>query len=567
MLQSTMSIHWCGTGVALNKRLDQPTSYSVLPHVPHAFMSMFTSRRFLSKLVDNVSAAGSETQQVPAISQVLGKSERVGIRMAREGKRVKHPVIMVPGIITTGLEVWDGEDCIKNYFRQRIWGTTTMLQAMVRDPDCWVRHMTLNATTGLDPLQQPFFNRTIRIRPSQGFESADFFLGGYWLWGLMIESLADIGYDQNSMYMASYDWRLSFSDMEKRDWYFTRLMQQIETLVRMNHERAAIVAHSMGGNLFHYFMQWVTDNVHPNWVHNHIQSIILISSPLLGLPKPYFSLLTGDNRDFATMGTFSAVVDHYFGSSTRRSLWRSCSSLSMIMPIGGDAIWGHKVTGMPLAQVEGRNLTVEEAYNLLASKKQVPADLQRIEAWLLEGLRASRPPHSAPNGKSDVFWGNALASVLPFAPQMRMYALYGVGVPTEYTGALGMTGDDIQRPKYAIDREAHSPNAGFLLGDGDYSCPVLSLGFMCLKGWNSEERNPARIPCTVREYKDKSGKSVISGSLRGGPSSGDHVDILGNVELLEDLLSLVSGGSLEPRIVSDLAEAAQRWDDSSDGSG
>ena len=41
-------------------------------------------------------------------------------------------------------------------------------------------------------------------------------------------------------------------------------------------------------------------------------------------------------------------------------------------------------------------------------------------------------------------------------------------------------GDDVQRPKYGIDREAHSPNAGFLLGDGDYSCPVLSLGFMCL---------------------------------------------------------------------------------------
>ena len=483
--------------------------------------------------------------------------------MAREGKVAKHPVIMIPGIITTGLEVWDGEDCIKSYFRQRIWGTTTMLQAMVRDPDCWVRHMSLNTTTGLDPLQQPFFNRTIRIRPSQGFESADFFIGGYWLWGLMIESLADIGYDQNSMYMASFDWRLSFSDMEKRDWYLTRLMQQIETLVRMNHEKAAIVAHSMGGNLFHYFMQWVTDRVHPNWVHDHIQSVILISSPLLGLPKAYFSLLTGDNRDFATMGTFSAVVDHYFGSTTRRSLWRSCSSLSMIMPIGGDAVWGQQVTGLPLVQVSGKNLTVEEAYDLLASADQVPHDLQRIEAWLLHGVRASQPfekhAHAAKPFEKETLWGNVLASVLPFAPQMKMFALYGVGVPTEYTGALEVQGDDVQRPKYGIDRDSHTPNAGFLLGDGDYSCPVLSLGFMCTKGWRSEARNPARIPCTVREYKDKSGKSMMTGSLRGGPSSGDHVDILGNVELLEDLISLVSGGSLETRIVSDLERTAQRW--------
>ena len=54
---------------------------------------------------------------------------------------------------------------------------------------------------------------------------------------------------------------------------------------------------------------------------------------------------------------------------------------------------------------------------------------------------------------------------------------------------------------------------------------------------------------------------VIPGS-RGGPSSGDHVDILGNMELLEDLLTLVSGGMVEPRIVSDLVEKAENWKDS-----
>ena len=48
----------------------------------------------------------------------------------------------------------------------------------------------------------------------------------------------------------------------------------------------------------------------------------------------------GDNRDFATMGTFSAVVDHYFGSSTRRSLWRSCSSLclDLLQELGSDLV-------------------------------------------------------------------------------------------------------------------------------------------------------------------------------------------------------------------------------------
>ena len=28
----------------------------------------------------------------------------------------------------------------------------------------------------------------------QGFESADYLVGGYWVWGKLIENLADIGY-------------------------------------------------------------------------------------------------------------------------------------------------------------------------------------------------------------------------------------------------------------------------------------------------------------------------------------------------------------------------------------
>ena len=178
--------------------------------------------------------------------------ERIGQRMSQKGVRVGHPVVMIPGIITTGLEVWDGEACMKSYFRQRIWGSSSMLQSILSDPDCWVRHLALNSTTGLDPLQRPDLNRSIRVRASQGFESADFFVAGYWIWGILIEALADIGYDINSMYMASFDWRLSFADLEGRDRYFTRLRQQIETLASMGGKKVVVVAHSMGSNVWHY---------------------------------------------------------------------------------------------------------------------------------------------------------------------------------------------------------------------------------------------------------------------------------------------------------------------------
>ena len=35
------------------------------------------------------------------------------------------------------------------YFRQRMWGTFTMLQTMLMDPECWMNHISLNLTTGV----------------------------------------------------------------------------------------------------------------------------------------------------------------------------------------------------------------------------------------------------------------------------------------------------------------------------------------------------------------------------------------------------------------------------------
>lgn len=500
------------------------------------------------------------TWSVPDVSHVLGKSERVGIRMSGAGLRVHHPVVMIPGIITTGLEVWDGEACIKSYFRQRIWGTTTMFRSMISDPECWLRHLALNATTGLDPLQLPHLNRSIRVRPAQGFESADFFLGGYWLWGLMIEALADIGYDLNSMYLASFDWRLSFADMERRDRYFTRLRQQIETLVSMNGQKAVVVPHSMGGNVWHYFMQWVTHNVHSNWVHDHIAAVSLISAPLLGVPKAYYSLLIGDNRDFAAMGRLGSVVFHFLGPMKRRSLWRSMGSLAMIIPLG-EKLWGDTISKRSLVRLNNRSLTTKQAYDLLAKEGDVPHDLQRLAAWLLDGARRTLPT-KGPSGVAEApehVWANALATPLPFAPQLRMYALYGVGVQTEDSVELEETGDDLETTRYSLKKEA-APH-GFHYGDGDYSCPVASLGLMCKKGWSNELRNPARIPCTVKEYPDTPPPFFERGRIRGGPASGDHIDLLGNEELLTDILTIVSGGDVDARIVSDLPAVARAWSD------
>lgn len=46
--------------------------------------------------------------------------------------------------------------------------------------------------------------------------------------------------------------------------------------------------------------------------------------------------------------------------------------------------------------------------------------------------------------------------------------------------------------------------------------------------------------------------------IRGGPGSGDHVDLLGNYEMTEDLVRIVTGGVVEERVLSEIKEVGGR---------
>lgn len=47
-----------------------------------------------------------------------------GVKLKKEGLRVEHPVVFVPGIVTGGLELWEGHQCAEGLFRKRLWGGT-----------------------------------------------------------------------------------------------------------------------------------------------------------------------------------------------------------------------------------------------------------------------------------------------------------------------------------------------------------------------------------------------------------------------------------------------------------
>lgn len=46
----------------------------------------------------------------------------------------------------------------------------------------------------------------------------------------IVENLAVVNYDTNNLYLAPYDWRLSYYNLEERDGYFSRLKSTIEGL-------------------------------------------------------------------------------------------------------------------------------------------------------------------------------------------------------------------------------------------------------------------------------------------------------------------------------------------------
>ena len=70
--------------------------------------------------------------------------------------------------------------------------------------------------------------------------------------------------------MASYDWRLDCETMEIRDGYFSKLKLHIELLHEKHDQKIVIFAHSMGSNVWFYFMQWVTHKYDKNWVDRYL---------------------------------------------------------------------------------------------------------------------------------------------------------------------------------------------------------------------------------------------------------------------------------------------------------
>ncbi|DAZ95098.1 TPA: hypothetical protein N0F65_001700 [Lagenidium giganteum] len=531
---------------------------------------------------------------------LIESADRPGMQLHQEKLQAYSPVVMIPGFTSTGLEIWNGSDCSKSYFRQRMWGTARMLQQFMLNQKCWLEHVMLNRSTGMDP-------EGIKLRPAYGLEAADYVIGGYWVWGKIIENLADIGYDSNNMFMASYDWRLAPMLLEQRDRYFTKLKYTIEMAKLTNDDRKVVVmAHSFGAQVWFYFMKWVESehggNAGPNWVDNHIEGFINIAGSTLGSMKAMSALLSGEMKDTAELGGLSKFLEYFFAPSSRASLARSWASVSTLMPIGGEAIWGNEtyapddIVSRFAVPPEGSTDVVDESQiadhiekhgsngailqflnesqsNLTASTireflSEMDHYLKNVNSMFTSEIAAdpSLPKYDRPE-----FWTNPLASALPKAANTKIFCLYGVGKPVErgYVYRTNPTAAEVKMDDnkpvvpYLLNTDYHDlpwVKAGIRYTEGDGTVPLMSLGFMCARGWREPRYNPSGMEVRIREYYHK--PVAVIYDPRGGPATSDHVDIMGNHEMITDILRIAARtyDDVPEQVVSKIHDVAERVD-------
>lgn len=489
----------------------------------------------------------------------------IGKIMKKEGHKSKFNVIMVPGVVSTGIESW-GLDNIEGcpnekYFRKRLWGSFFMLKTMIMDKVCWLKHIMLDPETGLDP-------PGIKLRAAQGFEAADFFVTGYWIWNKVLENLAVIGYGPDNMYSAAYDWRLSYLDLERRDGYFSKLKETIELNNKLNNEKTVLIGHSMGSQIIFYFLKWVEaegehfGNGGKSWVNNNIEAYVDISGSILGTPKATTALLSGEMKDTVQLNSLAVYgLEKFFSRRERSDMLKSFGGIASMLPKGGSLIWGDMNSAPDdclslnktdcfnetnndslgnfirfkeeIGEFSKKNLTIEDSIEFLLNNSPKWFKDRTLEHYSYGYSKNLKELKN--NEKLFNKWSNPLEVLLPNAPDMKIYCFYGVGNPTERAYYYREEKDkNISRLNVSIDT---NEGTSVLMSDGDGTVSLLTH-YMCHK-WKEEGSvyNPGKSKVTIVEIKHEPDNFDI----RGGSKTAEHVDILGSSFLNELLLKVASG--------------------------
>jgi phospholipid:diacylglycerol acyltransferase len=448
---------------------------------------------------------------------------------ARAGKR--HPVVMVPGFISSALELWEGRECahseLATAFRQRMFGPN-MIVTLLRNPKCFLEHFSLNYSTGRDPAG-------VRVRPDGWLGAADYLVSGFWVWAKMIINLADVGYEPTELHMASYDWRLDPESLEERDMYFARLLRQIEFMREFIGERVVIVSHSYGSLVTAAFLRWAEQGGHVGWMERNVEAFINIGGPMMGLPKAAVALVSGEVRDTAMMPSAARLlVDSHIGRCERGGCFRSWLSLAAMYPLSA----GCRASWANLATI--RSASHDAKAKIYSAASLVPRLLEmgnnsghHAMVRLLSEAKKELPQ-------------------LPSSSTTRVFCFYGVNSDSEGSFTFAEESDSADGFPIALDSTRRDKGVTQVNGDG--TVPLFSLGFMCRSPFGWQSRLGSSNVVTVEHHH-----AAEMLDPRGGVATGDHVDIMGNYRVIEDVLRIVTGAAadVQDHIISEIDDIVE----------
>ncbi|XP_020112421.1 phospholipid--sterol O-acyltransferase isoform X1 [Ananas comosus] len=253
-----------------------------------------------------------------------GSAARGGGGGGAENYYSKLSGIIIPGFASTQLRAWSVLDCPYSPFDfnplDSVWLDTTKLFSAV---NCWLKCMML------DPYNQTD-HPDCKSRPEVGLSAITELDPGYItgplssVWKEWLKWCVEFGIEANAIIAVPYDWRLSGSMLEERDLYFHRLKLTFEIALKLRGGPSLVFAHSMGNNVFRYFLEWLKLEIAPKyytqWLDDHILAYFAVGAPLLGATDSVRATLSGV--------TFGLPV----GEGTSRLMYNSFGSSLWLMP-------------------------------------------------------------------------------------------------------------------------------------------------------------------------------------------------------------------------------------------
>ncbi|XP_024533140.1 phospholipid--sterol O-acyltransferase [Selaginella moellendorffii] len=443
----------------------------------------------------------------------------------------KFSGVIIPGFMSTRLRSWSLLDCPFSPLNfnplDPVWLDTRKVLSV---PYCWMKCMVL------DPVNQTD-HPECKSRPDSGIAAISELDPGYItgplssVWKDWVAWCVEFGIEAESIVAAPYDWRLAGSALEARDLYFHRLRLTFETCRKLRGGPSLVFAHSLGNNVFRYFLEWLKQEIAPKdylmWIDDHIFAYHALGAPFLGAAETVKGWLSGvtfglpiaEGTARSMLSTFSSGLWMLPFSPSCVPSTKACCCTGRDSCNEDDAFsWPMDVLKIDVPMDAGFSLEVNPLPTLpecsLPFQRTYPAQKIADGTIFLENLDIDADGKSAFELLKKYYLDDPVLNPLtPWErpPIKNVYCIYGVNLKTEVGYHFAPTGRPfpdnwmMKDVFYETDGTLVSRSGVEVQGSpsavtGDATVPYNSLSWC--KTWLGEQVNVTRAPQTAHDGSD-----------------------------------------------------------------